>query len=294
MASGYTTTSSLADSLETVVAAAKVTREYEGVMSRLVDVQTLPEGTGLTYNEVTLGKVTAQPIGETTELNNYQQLSDSNFPLTPTMIGIAILITDRMKRRITPKVMGKTGQLGQNAIQRKKDQDGLTVLDGGTSLSGTGTTLVPGVISAASVRITSNTTEAGRLPIRCVLHGYQLKDIEDALTAGVGTYPIPEGETARVFKEGFRGRIHQAEIFEDGNITIDSSSDAKGGVFAKEGILLVQGKSPWTKDEPKPGLGGGSNIAYLYDEYVYGERLAANTTSAFVYEVYSNASVPTT
>lgn len=275
MTTGYNTTDSLSDSLNTMVAAARITREHEGVMPGLVDRQTLDENSGLTWNEVSLGMLTAQSVTENTKLDNPQQVSDTNFPITPTVVGIHTVLTDRVKRRISSKAYAKLGGLAQSAIQRKKDEDGLVVLDGATtSLSGAGTTLVSGVIAAASVRITSNATEPGNPPVRCVLHGFQIKDLYDELVAGVGTYAIPEGETARVFKEGFRGRISGAEIYEDGNITIDASDDAKGGVFAREGIVLVQGKSPWRETRREPDLGGGADSVWLYDELPT-RRLAA-------------------
>jgi hypothetical protein len=259
-------------------------------MAGLVETQKLGENMGNTWDEISLSQITAQAITENTELSNYQQTADTKFTITPTMVGIATVITDKLRHRIDRKVAAKIGALAQNAIQRKKDEDLLVMLDGATtSLSGTGTTLVAGVIAAAAVRITSNATEAGKPPIRCVLHGFQIKDLWDQSVAGVGTYPIPEGETARVFADGFRGRINQAEVYEDGNITIDTSSDAKGGVFAKEGIVLVQGMAPRSETERKPGLGGGADILYLYDDYAAGERSAGN----WVYEIYSNATAPT-
>lgn len=293
MPSGYNTTTNFTDSLQTMVAAARVTREYEGVMAQLVDVETLEEGTGLTWNEVTLGKLTAQSISETTELDNPQQASDTNFPLTPSIVGIHTVITDRVKRRISSKVYAKLGQLGQNAIQRKKDTDGLLILDGGTSLGGAGTTLVSGLIAAAKYRISSNATEPGRGPYRCALHGFQIKDLHDELVAGVGTYNVQEGPTASVFKSGFTLPIAGVEVYEDGNITIDSSDDAKGGVFTKEGVVLVRGKSPWSETRREPHIGGGADSVFLYDEYIFGERLAAATTSAFVFEIYTDATAPT-
>jgi hypothetical protein len=105
----------------------------------------------------------------------------------------------------------------------------------------------------------------------------------------VGTYPIGEGETARVFKEGFRGTINQASVYIDGNITIDSADDAKGGVFAKEAIILVQGMAPKTETQRRPDIGGGADILYIRDEYAYGERQAG----CWLYELYSDATAPT-
>ena len=290
MASGSTTTGSLADSLPTLIASARIVREFEGVVPQLVDKVTLGEGVGLDWNEISLDQLNAQAITETTELDNPQQISDTIFTITPTVVGIETLITDRVAARISKNVYAKIGSLAQNAIQRKKDEDGIMVLDGATtSLCGAGTTLTSGHISAAVVRISSNATEPGNPPYRCVLHGYQIKDIADEVLAGVGTFPIAEGPTARVFSEGFKGNIAGAQVFEDGNITIDTSIDAKGGVFAQEAIVLVQGRSPRVVPVRKENIGGGATVLYHYDEYAYGERSAGN----WLFEIYSDATAPT-
>jgi len=288
MAVGETITSSLADSLETVISSARIVREQEGVMPNLVEKQTLGKGIGLSWNEISLDQLTAQAITETTTLANPQQLSDSKLSVTPSVVGILTILTDRVAARISPKSFAKIGSLAQNAIQRKKDEDGLAVLDGfSNSYCGAGATLTSGHVGAAMALIQSNATEPGNPPFRCVLHGYQLHDIEDELLAGVGTYAIPEGETARVFREGFKGMIAGAQVFLDGNITVDSSDDAKGGVFAQEAIVLVQGRSPWQETKRMPEYGGGATAVYIYDEYAYAERL--DTWGA---ELYSDATSP--
>lgn len=288
--SGYTTTDALADSLPTVIAAARLVREHEGVMSQLVDVQNLGEGDGIDWNEISLAALTATAVTETTRLNNPQQMADTKFTITPTVVGTHTVITDRVAKRVSKLAFAKLGSLSQNAIQRKKDQDGLIVLDGATtSLCGAGVTFATGYIAAASTRITSNATEPGSGPIRTVLHGYQIKDIYDEITASIGTYAIPEGETARVFKEGFRGSIHGSQVYEDGNITIDSSSDAKGGTFSKDAIVLVQGRGLRRETRREPDLGGGATSLWIYDEYAFGERSAGN----WLYEQYSDATAPT-
>lgn len=290
MTIGNTTTGSLADSLNTMVAEARIVREQEGVMSQLVDKRTLDEGTGLDWKEISLSKLTAQAVTETTVLNNPQQVEDTAFTITPTVVGLHTCVTRKVQARIARSSWVELGKLAQNAIQRKKDEDGLVVLDGATtSLSGAGTTLVSGVIAAASVRITSNATEPAKPPIRAALHGFQIKDIYDELTAGISTYPIPDGVTATVFRDGFRGKIHGVEIFEDGNITIDSLDDGKGGVFAKEGIVLVQGRAPWKLTREEPEIGGGADSIWLYDEYAYGERSPGN----WLFEIYSDCTAPT-
>ena len=290
MATGNTITTSLSESLDIMVASARTVREYEGRASQLVDRVTLDPNTGLDWKEVTYAQLVATSVTETTELVNPQQFSDSELKITPTMIGIHTFVTDKVAERINKKAYAQMGQLAMNAMVRKRDQDVIAVFDGATtSLCGAGTTLATGYIDAAAVRITSNTTEPGMPPLRGVLHGYQIKDFADEVKGGIGTYPLPEGESARVFREGFRGRISDVEIFEDGNITIDSSDDAKGAVFAKDAIVLVQGASLKTKTREEPHIGGGGMSRWLYDEYGLGERSAGN----WLFEIYSDATAPT-
>ena len=291
MPTGYTTTTSLADSLPSVISRARLVREFEGVMSQLVDRVTLGEGVGTSFREISLAQLTRTAVQETTVLDNPQQIVDTLFTITPSVQQIQTLITDRVAANISKNVFQLLGKLAMNAIVRGKDEDGITALDGATvSLSGAGTTLISGVIRSATRRISSNATEAGAPPYRCVLHGWQLKDIEDELVAGVGTYPIGEGLTARVFKDNFQGMIGAAQVYEDGNITIDSSDDAKGGVFAREALVLVQGRTLKHEVRREPHIGGGANSVFISDESAYGERSAGN----WLLEILSDATAPTT
>lgn len=290
MAGVPTTTSQLTRSLPYVIASARIVREFEGVMVRLSERHDLSTGTGTDWNEIALGALTAQGITETTELNNPQTISESLLTVTPLMVGVQTIITDRTMRRISPNVAAQIGQLAQNAIQRIKDQRGLTLLDSATtSLCGAGTTFSFGYVSAAVNRVRSNTTEPAMGSIYTVLHGFQIKDIQDEILAGVGTYPIPTGLTADVFRQGFAGSIAGSEVYEDGLITIDSSDDAKGGTFAREGVLLIDGFGPKTETQRLIRTGGGATELIIYDEFAYGERSAGN----WLYEQYSDALAPT-
>ncbi len=291
MGQGWTTTSVLADSLDDIRSSARIVREYEGVVPQLVEKQTLGEGTGLSWQEITYAALTAQAITETTELDNPQQLSDSLVTITPAVVGVETFITDRVRARINKKGFAKIGTLGQNAMQRKKDEDGLTIIATGatTAEPGAGATLTSGYIAAASYNLTSNTTEPANKPIRCILHGFQLKDLYDELVAGVGTYVVDEGPTARVFSNKFDLPIAGCEVYEDGNITIDGDADAIGGVFPQEGIILVQGRAPRVVTQRNEKRGGGGDHVYHYDEYAYGLR---NSTT-WLYRMKSDATAPT-
>lgn len=290
MAAGRTHLQDLADSIPTIIAGARIVREFEGVMVRLSDRTNLAEGTGDKWNEISLSKLSAQGVTETTELNNPQKLQDTLFTVEPTVVGVQTIITDKTMRRISKKVAAKIGVLAQSAIQRKKDSDGLTLLDTATtSLGGAGTTMHDGLISAAISHILGNTTERGVGPVYTVLHPFQLKDIQDQITTGIGTYAIPSGLTEEVFRRGFSGSLYNTEVFTDGNITIDSATDSKGGVFAKEAVVLVDGFGPKVETDRLIRYGGGANELIIYDEYAFGERSAGN----WMYEIYTDTTAPT-
>ncbi|KKL94664.1 hypothetical protein LCGC14_1862450, partial [marine sediment metagenome] len=263
-------------------------REQEGGMNQLVEQATLAEGTGLTWYEVAMAKLDAQIVTETTELNNPQQITDTSFSITPYVVAVQTRVTDRTAARISANAYAKIGSLAQNAIQRKKDLDGITMLDGfgnGQPNSGS-STLTSGHVAAGMAFITGNATEPGKAPFRCVLHPYQLRDIEDEL-AVTGTYPVMEGLTARVFKEGYRGMIAGAQLYSNGNISI-SGNEAKGGLFAQDTLVLVQGRAPRAVPVRQEHIGGGATDIFVYDEYAYGERL-----DSWGWEIYSDATQPT-
>lgn len=296
MAVGNTTTGSLADSLPLIIDSARLTREQTGVFMRTTETHTLDDNSGLNWEEITVGQLTAQAITELTVLENPQQYTDTLFTLTPAMTGLTTIVTDRTYRRVSSKTIAAMGPAAQNAIQRKKDQDYLTVLDGATtSLCGAGTTLTSGHISAAARRISSPGTSSGVGEpsvgeIFTVLHGIQIKDIQDEIVAGVGTYVVPSGLTEDVYRRGFQGTLFGTNVFEDGNIAVDASDDAKGGVHTREAILMIQGRAPHTESKRRPEIGGGADQMFYYDEYIFGERSFVNSYG--LYEIYSDAAAP--
>lgn len=290
MAAGNTTTGSLADSQELIIDSARIVREYDGVFMRTCDVQRLGENTGLSWEEISLAALQAQAVTENTVLDNPQQFADTLFTITPTVIGIQTIVTDRVYRRLTKKTLGKMGELAQNAITRKKDEDYLTVLDGATtSLGGAGSTLTSGLISAAVSRIKGNTVEPARGQIVTVLHPFQVKDLQDEIVGGIGTYTSINGLEEKVYREGWAGKLFGSDVFEDGNMSIDASDDAKGGTHAREAVVMVAGHSLRKEMRRRPEIGGGADEMFMYDEYAYGERSAGN----WLLEIYTDATAPT-
>ena len=158
---GETTTGSLTDSLPTMIMDARIVREFDGVWQRTTDKRPLREGTGLSWNEISLGQLSAQDITETTRNDNAQAIVDTIFTITPLMSQILVKVTDRTYRRIASVVESKMGQLAGNAMSRKKDEDYLSMFSsfGTGSSPGTGNPLSFGHIAASKNNISSNVTE---------------------------------------------------------------------------------------------------------------------------------------
>jgi hypothetical protein len=285
-----TVTSQLDNSLPTIIASARLVREQEGDMPGLVERRTLGKGMGNVWHEVSYSQITAQAISETTENENIQQLSDTDFAITPTLVQIATMLTDKVARNITQNGLRLLGQLAQRAMQRKKNEDGLTTISStsSTQLGTAGSSLTFGLVAAGVTNITGNTTEPGHAPFRFVHHPFSMKDIYDQFTAPVGTYDVSEGASFRVFREGFKGMINQAQSYENGDFTIDSNDDVTGGVFAKEGIVLVEEPTVKMETERKARIGGGSTIITHNDSYAYGIRQAQ-----WVQKIIADATAPT-
>ena len=287
MAAGNTTTGALADSLDTIAAAARSRRQFDGVMPQLVDRVELDANTGTSWKEVVLANLSAQAVTENTVLDSPQQYDDSAITITPEMVQIQTFITDKTGRNLSSKVLAKMGAMPGEAMMRKKDQDGLTAADASTQLGAAGSPVQTGDVASARYRITSNATEPGPMPISGVFHGFCIKDFYDELVGGTGTYPVPDGATATVFQSGFNLPIANVSIHEDGNISIDSSNDAKNFVFSKMAWVLVEGMTIRTETRREPHIGGGGDSLFLTDEYAYGLR-----SSNWTFEIIGDATAP--
>ena len=291
MPSGDTFVTTVEEGLDTVIASARTTREYPAnVMLKACDRVTLTKNTGTAWREFLAATLVAQNYGETDVIDNPQEFDGSILSATPQLAAIQTFIGKRVRERLNQKAFATFGGLAQEAIQRKKDQDGLALFATfTTTLAGTGVTVTSGHVMAGMRRITSDVDEPGPEPIVVVLHGYHIHDLQNEILAGVGTYPIPNGYTQETYMRGFRGSVTGAQVWEDGLIVVDSTPDARGAVYSKRAVLCVQGMSPWRETKPAPEKGYGGDYVWLKDEYIWAERSPGN----WAYSILGDAAAPT-
>jgi len=290
---GETTSGALSQALPSIIAKARIVREYDGVWNRVCEKQKRQSGTGLNWQEYTLAQIDAQDITETTTNNNAQTLSGTLQTASPQLAQVLVKVTDRAKDTLSPNVVSQMGQLAGNAMKRKKDEDYLSLYSGfaTTSSPGSGNPLSFGHVTAAVANIKGNVTEGAEDEVYFIGHAFQIKDVQDEILAGVGTYTVPTGMTEDVFKRGFMGTIAGANVFIDNNITIDSTPNANGAVHARKGVIAVQGMAMRSETRRDPSFGGGADEAFITDEYTFIERTSAGT-QVFAQRILSDATAP--
>lgn len=286
-----TTTGSLTTALDAIVADARIVFEHEGTWMRTTDVKRQKPNTGLNWTEFALDQLVGKDITEATRNDDFQTLSGTLLSVEPQMSQIIIKMTDRLFRKIASVVIDKFGTLAGNAMARKQDEDYLDLFSTfGTGASpGTGNPISSGHISAAKNRVSSNVTEPSMAEVFSVLHGFQIKDLQDEIVAGVGTYTVPHGLTEDVFRQGFSGTVSGSNVFEDGNIVVDSVPDSDGATHSREAVVAAIGMEMKKETDRDLYFGGGADVVSLVMEYAYVERSSGNW--AFLHK--SDTTAPT-
>ena len=297
MPTGETVSASLGEALPSIIADARIMREQKsGTWERTATVKRQKEGEGLSYQWFLINQIDAQDITETTNNQNFQQFAGNIQSSEPQMTQVIIKITDRTYRKVSKNVTSKLGGLAGAAMERKKNKDYLSLFTTfpTTASPGTGNPLSAGHIAAAVANARSNTTEPAMSPVFTVLHGFQIYDLHLEQVAPVGTYPLPAGMTADVFRNGFRGEVNTSMVYEDGNITLTATPDANGATHAREGVYAIMGMSIKTERDRDMYFGGGADVVSMTDEYSFVENKTGSsaTTQAFAYRHLSDATAP--
>jgi hypothetical protein len=240
---------------QTVIAQARFTREHKGCMVGLSERLDLEEG----QKTLTVPKLSAfndaQDLQDGVDMTESQQLANSYTDITTAELGIKAIVTDKLIRQMNGSVFRMCGKLLGDSMRRKIEKDGLDLLDGlSNSLGAYNTAMTNGYLSAAITQLMGQTEPAPE-PFAYVAHPYQVKLVMDKI-AVVGTYPLPEGFTAQLVKDYWRGTfaLYGVPVFTNGLITIASNASAKGAVFSKSAFGYVVSKEAYTERQRDASL----------------------------------------
>lgn len=265
-------------------------------MRDTVDRRTLGKHVGNTWSEVDYAKLTAMTVTETTDIDsNPEQIADNLITVTPTDRGIHILYTDRTADNILAEgsEIIRSGVLGMNAILRALETDGIVLgRSASTDLGTAGNPLVSSLIRHGKARISANATENNPDgPYHVQHHGFALVDIEDEMSAPLGTYEITSGVSADVIMRSYTGAprmLGGAFIHENNLLSVDASDDSEGFIYATNSIILVEARGSRTEIRRRGNIGGGSTSVYMYFEAAWGQRSVGN----WLFSMTADATAP--
>jgi hypothetical protein len=277
---GTNTTADIDNAVRPMLAESKYTVENKPVMGvkGVCTVVRLKPGEGDKYRYPKYGTLPdAEDLTEGEELTTTHKLSDTIAEIEPTEVGLRVALTDKLRRQVRDDMLKLAGKQIGDSGARKQDKDGIAMFSGfSVGIGSAGTALTWEHLAAARTAIFSNTEPADTsVPIYGVFRSEQLHPLAKDL-APAGTYPIPSGLSEEVIKAGrvkANGIAGIDMLFEDNNISKDSSDDAIGAVFSKDALILVQDAMPALETERKMGLRGvvvQQTWNYAFGEYLDG------------------------
>lgn len=275
---GPTSVNDIDNAIVPMLAATRFTVENETTMVQLVRTVTLGKGGGDSYREPKMGTLEAFALTTGVDMQQAQKLQDSIWTVTPGEVGCQVILTDKVMRIVRDNQLDIAGRLMGDAVQRKVDKDGITMLTSfGTTIGSSGVALTHAYV-AASVNSFEGYEEPPPRPYHYVQHSHAYHPLQKNL-APTGTYPIPDGISKEVIEKGFIMKsMAGASLWKNNNIA-KSGNDASGGAFSKEAILHVKSVAPTMEKERDASLRAWEvNLVTEYGWGLYNANWGRKTT----------------
>ena len=240
------TTGNLESAQKIIIASSRYTEEHNAPALALIESFSLPKGA----KQVTVPKVGQMSMSDLTDgqdIIDEEDVGMTTVDLTASEVGAKIILTDKLIRQSAENVMSIVGRQLGDGMARKKDNDVTALYSGfSTDLGSAGRTM--GLANLSAVVAYAKGNKFGS-QVYINHHPFTVWDVANtAVTASV-TYPVPKGWSEDLLGNFFSGLrpLNGVPIFEDGNISIDSSDDAIGVVADKSALAVL--KSVETRTE---------------------------------------------
>ena len=233
------TTGNLENAQRIIISSARYTEEHNAPAMNLIEQFTLPKGS----KQVTVPKVGQMDMSDLVDgldIVDEEQIGMTTVDLTAAEVGAKIIITDKLARQSAENVFSIIGRQLGDGMARKKDKDVLALYSGfSTDIGAAGRSM-----SLANVSATVAYAKGKKFgsQVYIVQHPFAVWDIANTAVTASATYPVPHGWSEDLLGNFFSGLrpINGVPIFEDGNITIDSSDDAVGVCADKTALAVLK------------------------------------------------------
>ena len=233
------TTGSLENAQNIIIAAARYTEEHNAPAMNLIEQFTLPKGA----KQVTVpkvGQMSMQDLTDGVDIVDEEDIGMTTGDLTASEVGAKIILTDKLVRQSAENVFSMIGRQLGDGMARKKDVDVLALYSGfSTDIGAAGRSMSLANVSAAVAYAKGKKFGSN---VYIVQHPFAVWDIANTAVTASSTYPVPAGWSADLLGNFFSGLrpINGVPIFEDGNISIDSSDDAVGVIADRSALGVLK------------------------------------------------------
>jgi hypothetical protein len=251
-----------------IIASAIANIEPAGPTNQLVSRYDIPKG-AKQVNVPIWGRNDAAALTEGVDISTPKQLSVSVTSITASEHGIMTFVSDRLTRQNNEDILSHVGEVQGGALGRLLEDDLIVLFDGFSNSIGSAGSLLTfyHVAGAVSYLKTDNDSSYGMAPgtPNGVFHPEQIRGfvqemtgIQAGGTTGMAAQPIPEGVTAEVVKNYFRGneKAFGVPIFQSGVLSRDGSGDTKGAIFVPQAIALAMAHEMEAENERDASLRG--------------------------------------
>ena len=235
------TTGNLENAQKVIIAAALYTEEHNAPALALIESFSLGKG----EKQVTVPKVGQMSMSDLTDgqdIIDEEDIGMTTVDLTASEVGAKVILTDKLVRQSAPNVMSIVGRQLGDGMARKKDTDVHALysgLNGGTTLGAAAATMSLANVAGAITYAKANKFGS---QIYILQHPNAVYDIASTAVTASATYPVPAGWSADLLGNFFSGLrpLNGVPIFEDGNLSVDSSDDAIGVIADKSALAVLK------------------------------------------------------
>ena len=235
------TTGNLENAQRIILAAARYTEEHNAPAMALIESFDLPKGA----KQVTVPKVGQMSMSDLTDgqdIIDEEEIGMTTVDLTASEVGAKVILTDKLVRQAADNVMSIVGRQLGDGMARKKDTDVHALysgLNGGTTLGAAAATMRLANVAGAIAYTKANKFGS---QVYILQHPNAVFDIANTAVTASTTYPVPNGWSEDLlgnFWSGLRP-LNGVPIFEDGNLSVDSSDDAVGVIADKSALAVLK------------------------------------------------------
>jgi hypothetical protein len=255
------TITALARAQGTAIAAARYVQEHNAVANKFAEKMMLEKGDKERVVPK-IGQAVMRRVGEGEDIVDEQSIGMSNVTLTASEIGAKFIVTKQLiDQNGTTDIFKMIGRMFGEAAARVLDTDTHALysgLNGGTVYGAAAATMSLGNFAAAIAKGRGKALNPFKATY-AIQHPHAVMSVATSATA-IGASSAGNLQPKRVsdsmsdafLKNFYKVSFNGCSLYEDGNLSVDSSSDSIGVIAQEDALVTLWAKQweTWREEDP--------------------------------------------